>query len=230
MIRLEPAPGVELLDDPAAEPALVWASLRNIGRANRWFGGAAAVRYGLARAFAGGAPGARWTMMDVGTGMGDLPRMAATWARARGLVLEPLGLERHTGAARMARSFGLPVLVGDAAALPFASRSIDLVLLSQVAHHFSPAAIVHLFRECNRVARRAVIVADLRRSTLAALGFRMAGSLLGFDPHTVRDGVTSLRRGFSAASLGGLLSQAGIRASVARRPGARLVAVWHPDA
>jgi hypothetical protein len=58
----------------------------------------------------------------------------------------------------------------------------------------------------------------------------MAGSLLGFDPHTVRDGVTSLRRGFSAASLGGLLSQAGIRASVARRPGARLVAVWHPDA
>lgn len=229
MIRLEPAPGVELLDDPAAEPALVCASLRNIGRANRWFGGAAAVRYGLARAFAGGTPGSRWTMMDVGTGMGDLPRMAAAWARARGLVLEPLGLERHTGAARLARSLGLPVLVGDAAALPFASRSIDLVLLSQVAHHFSPAAIVHLFRECNRVARRAVIVADLRRSTLAALGFRMAGSLLGFDSHTVRDGVTSLRRGFSEASLGDLLGQAGIRAPVARRPGARLVAVWHPD-
>jgi ubiquinone/menaquinone biosynthesis C-methylase UbiE len=229
VIRLEPAPGVELLDDPAAEPALVCTSLRNIGRANRWFGGAAAVRYGLERALAGGTPGARWTMVDVGTGMGDLPRMAAAWASTRGLVLEPLGLERHTGAARMARSLGLPVLVGDAAALPFASRSIDLVLLSQVAHHFSPGAIVHLFRECNRVARRAVIVADLRRSTLAALGFRMVGRLLGFDHHTMRDGVTSLRRGFSTASLGELLGQAGIRAPVARRPGARLVAVWHPE-
>ena len=230
MIRLDPAPGVELLDDPAAEPDLVCASLRNIGRANRWFGGAAAVRYGLERAFAGGTPGARWTMVDVGTGMGDLPRMAAAWAGARGIVLEPLGLERHAGAARMARSLGLPVLVGDAGALPFASRSIDLVLLSQVAHHFSPSAIVHLFRECNRVARRAVIVADLRRSGLAALGFRVAGSLMGFDPHTVRDGVTSLRRGFSASSLSDLLGQAGIRAPVARRPGARLVAVWHPGA
>ena len=116
MIRLEPAPGAELLDDPAAEPHLVCASLRNIGRANRWFGGAAAVRYGLERAFAGGAPGARWTMVVVGTGMGDLPLMAAAWAGARGILLEPMGLERHTGAARMARNLGLPVVVGDAGA------------------------------------------------------------------------------------------------------------------
>jgi ubiquinone/menaquinone biosynthesis C-methylase UbiE len=146
------------------------------------------------------------------------------------MLLEPMGVERHTGAARMARSLGLSVLVGDAGALPFASRSIDLVLLSQVAHHFSPSAIVHLFRECNRVARRAVIVADLRRSSIAALGFRVAGSLLGFDQHTVRDGVTSLRRGFTIASLSDLLGQAGIRTPVARRPGARLVAVWQPEA
>ena len=39
--------GTELLDDPAADPAAVVLSLRNVARANRWFGGAAAVRYGL---------------------------------------------------------------------------------------------------------------------------------------------------------------------------------------
>jgi hypothetical protein len=225
---LEPAAGAELLDDPLASPAEVCESLRNIGRANRWFGGAAAVRFGLARAFAG-APGASFTMVDVGTGLGDLPRMAGAWARARGIALTPVGLERHTAAARLARSFGLPTVIGDAAMLPFASRSIDLVLLSQVAHHFAPAGVVHLLRECQRVARRAVIVADLRRSTLAALGFRMASRLLGFDPATVRDGVTSLRRGFTTASLGALLREAGLGADVARRPGARLVAVWRAE-
>jgi ubiquinone/menaquinone biosynthesis C-methylase UbiE len=229
MTLLEPAAGVELLDDPDAAPALVCESLRNIGRANRWFGGAAAVRFGLAHAFAG-APATSFTLLDVGTGLGDLPRMAGAWARDRGITLTPVGLERHTAAARLARSLGLPTVIGDAAMLPFASRSIDLVLLSQVAHHFAPAAIVHLLRECQRVARRAVIVTDLRRSALAAVGFSMAARLLGFDAATLRDGVTSLRRGFTTRSLAALLREAGLGARVARRPGARLVAVWHAEA
>jgi hypothetical protein len=73
-----------------------------------------------------------------------------------------------------------------------------------------------------------VILADLRRSALAALGFRVAGQALRFDAETLRDGVTSLRRGFTPASLGALLAEAGVATRVARRPGARLVAVWHP--
>lgn len=228
MRSLEPAAGYELLDDPGAAPAQVCESLRNIGRANRWFGGAAAVRFGLERALTATPPGTCFTMLDVGTGLGDLPRMAEGWAATRGITLLPVGLERHAAAARLASKLGLPVIVGDGGALPFACASVDLVLLSQVAHHFAPTAIVHLFRECSRVARRAVIVTDLRRSSLAAVGFRVAGRVMGFDPDTMRDGVTSLRRGFSTASLTALLGEAGIRAPVTRRPGARLVAVWRP--
>jgi len=54
--------GTELLDDPAADPAAVTLSLRNVARANRWFGGAAAVRYGLGlllRDLPGGRPAHR---------------------------------------------------------------------------------------------------------------------------------------------------------------------------
>jgi ubiquinone/menaquinone biosynthesis C-methylase UbiE len=229
--RLESAPGIELLDDPRAEPAQVCQSLRNIARANFWFGGAAAVRFGLRHALPAGEATARpVTFLDVGTGMGDLPRMAVAWARARGITLVALGLERHGAAARLAHRDGLAVLVGDGDLLPVRDRGVDLVLLSQVVHHFSPDAIVRLVRECSRVARRAVILADLRRSELAALGFRLAGQVLRFDADTLRDGVTSLRRGFSAESLGDLLARAGVTARVVRRPGARLVAVWRPPA
>jgi ubiquinone/menaquinone biosynthesis C-methylase UbiE len=228
--RLESAPGVELLDDPAAEPAQVCESLRNIARANFWFGGAAAVRFGLARAFPRGqAPSGPVTLLDVGTGMGDLPCMAVAWARARGITLIPLGLERHGAAARLAHRQGLATIVGDGGALPMRDRGVDVVLLSQVAHHFAPRAVVSLIRECSRVARRAVILADLRRSALAAVGFRVAGHALRFDAETLRDGVTSLRRGFTPASLGALLAQAGVATRVTRRPGARLVAVWQPS-
>lgn len=220
--------GWELLDDPRAAPARVSESLRNIARANRWFGGAAAVRFGLARALPGHASGAL-TMLDVGTGLGDLPRMAVAWAARRGITLRAVGLERHGVAARLAGQQGIAAVIGDGGSLPFAAGSFDLVLLSQVVHHFAPDAIVQLLRECGRVARRAVIVADLRRSSLAAVGFRLAGTLLRFDTETLRDGVTSLRRGFTPASLGALLTAAGASAPVARRPGARLVAVWHPS-
>ena len=48
MSRLTLSPtGTELLDDPGANAATVALSLRNIARANWWFGGWAAVRYGL---------------------------------------------------------------------------------------------------------------------------------------------------------------------------------------
>ena len=231
MTCLEPAAfGTELLDDPLAAPAQVRESLRNIARANRWFGGASAVRFGLERALAPGPSQRPLSLLDVGTGIGDLPRMAVAWAARRGVVLRPVGLERHGAAARLAHAGGLAAVVGDGGSLPFRGASVDLVLLSQVAHHFAPAAIVRLLRECARVARDAVIVADLRRSPLAAFGFRLAGTLLRFDRDTLRDGVTSLRRGFTAASLAALLAEAGGVVQVARRPGARLVAIWRPDA
>jgi hypothetical protein len=40
--------------------------------------------------------------------------------------------------------------------------------------------------------------------------------------------MTSLRRGYTARQLRGLLGRAGIPATVERRPGYRLVAVWRP--
>ncbi len=217
--------GAALLDDARAAPDLVRVSLRNIARANRWLGGAAAVRFGLRRATAEKPSGSTLTLLDVGTGLGDLPMMAARWAARRGIRMRPVGLEQHPAAAAAARENGVTAVVGDGADLPFRNGSIDLVLLSQVAHHFAPGAIVSLLRECARVARHAVIVADLRRSALAAAGFSVLGRLLRFDRHTLEDGLTSLHRGFTPRTLGALLADAGLAAPVARRPGARLVAV-----
>ena len=68
--------GHELLDDPAADPRLVHRSLTNIVRANRLFGGRAAVRFGLARLLRAVPPGASLTLFDIGTGAGDLAAAA----------------------------------------------------------------------------------------------------------------------------------------------------------
>jgi SAM-dependent methyltransferase len=230
-LPLAPSPvGVELLDDPDADPRAVAVSLGNIARSNRWFGGAAAVRHGLARAMTGIPAGAVVTLADLGTGLGDLPRAAARWAARRGVRLVPVGLERSRVAARLARDGGVPCAVGCAGAAPFGEKSVDLVLLSQVAHHLAPESAVRLFRACDRLARRAVIVADLRRGRLGPPAFGVGARALGFDPITVADGITSLRRGYTARELRALLAAAGVAGTVERRPGYRLVAVWRPRA
>lgn len=222
--------GTELLDDPGADPALATESLRNITRANRWFGGAAAVRYGLRRMLGDAPAGATFSLLDLGTGAGDLPRAASAWAERRGVHLVPVGIERSRVAAGLAHAAGLPCAVACAGAPPVRDKSVDVVLVSQVVHHLDSASAARLFRTCDRLARRAVIVTDLRRGALGPVTFWVGARTLRFDPITVADGMTSIRRGYTTAELRLLLAGAGVRAAVARRPGYRLVAAWRPAA
>ena len=218
--------GHELLDDPSADPAIVTESFRNLARSNWWFGGAAAVHFGLSRLIGTGTRGAALSLLDVGTGVGDLPRRAAMWAMRRGVTLTPVGFERSRVAALLARRSGLPCVVGCAGALPFRAQSVDIVMMSQLIHHLSREAAVEVIRTASQVARVGVVLADLRRSPLAAIGFRIGAEVLGFDPATKADGVTSVRRGYLPHELSAMLREAGVTAPVHRRPGYRLVAAW----
>jgi len=220
--------GAELLDDPGADPRAVAESLRNIARANRWFGGATAIRYGLRQTLGTVPPGTALTLLDLGTGLGDLPQVAVRWGAARGIRIQPMGIELNPIAAGLARASGVPTALACAGAPPFPDKSVDVVLVSQVAHHLTSRSVVDLLRTCNRLARRAVIVADLRRNRLATPAFWCGAQLLGFDDVTVADGMTSIRRGFSKRELLDLLDRAGISGRVDRRPGFRLVATWSP--
>ena len=220
--------GSELLDNPAADPAMVRDSLYNIARANRWFGGLAAVLYGLGRALGQTPRGSRLSLVDVGTGLGDLPRAAVRWAGRRGWTLVPAGVELNQAAARCARDLGLPTLVACGGSLPMREQSVDVLLVSQVIHHLSRDATVDLLRECDRVARRAVVIADLQRHRLALAGFWVGSRVLGFDAATRTDGMTSVRRGYTRAEFAALFRRAGVPAATFIRPGFRLVGIWKP--
>jgi hypothetical protein len=149
-------------------------------------------------------------------------------ASAYGVSLTLLGLERIPAAAGAARVAGLAAVLADGGALPFPDRSVDIVIASQVLHHFPTEVAARWIAGFDRVARRAVVLADLRRSPAAMAGLWLASLALGFHPATRHDGVLSLRRGYSVREFAELLGRAGVRAPVRRRPIARLVASWTP--
>ncbi len=219
----------ELFDDPDADAAIALASLRDIARANRFLGGAAAALDRLSEVFRATPPGTTLTLLDVGTGTGDIPRAALKRAAAAGLVLRAVGVERHAAAARAAATGGaLAAIRGDAAALPLRSRSVDVVLCSQLLHHYHGAAVTAIVAEMERVARRAVVIADLRPSGLAAAGLWLVSFPLRFHPVSRRDGVTSVRRGFTPSELRRACAAAGIDPDVRTHPGFRVTAAWRP--
>ncbi|HET9064857.1 MAG TPA: methyltransferase domain-containing protein [Gemmatimonadales bacterium] len=219
--------GHEILDDPAADPRHVRRMLGDIARSNRWFGGIRSLHRGLRRLLPFGGGGTVTTLLDVGTGAGDLPRAAVRWGARHRHPVRALGLERHDAAARLATELGTPTLVGCGGTLPLADRTVDLVLLSQLLHHLDDASAIRLLTEADRVARLGVIVLDLQPSRLAAGAFRLVGPVLRFDPATTSDGLVSLARGRTAPALVALANAAGVVSPHAEQlMMARVVMTW----
>jgi hypothetical protein len=92
-LRAWAARSTELLDDPAADERDVVASLRDIARINRAFGGAAAAAKRLDEFLCTIAKGSTVSLLDVGTGAGDIPEGARRAAGRLGVPLSTIGLE-----------------------------------------------------------------------------------------------------------------------------------------
>lgn len=217
----------EVLDDPATDPYLAARSLRDVAVANRLFGGSSAVLAEVMATFP--RLGARATLLDVGTGMGDIPALARAAAARAGIALETIGLEASFGLALGSRPSTTSAVVGDGRSLPFADQSVDIVTCSQVLHHFFDGDARQLVRELHRVARLRVIISELRRSRLAAAGIWLASFALGFHPVSRHDGVVSVMRGFTTGELSETVRDAtGATAAVRRRLAFRVTASWTP--
>jgi ubiquinone/menaquinone biosynthesis C-methylase UbiE len=220
--------GVEILDDPTVDPAIRERSIGDVTRSNHVLGGlraaAAAVRDVL-RA----DPSCR-TVLDVGTGLADIPGRVRFEARSAGISLETIGVDEASSLLVAARERLSYAVCANALALPFRDHSIDIVMCSQLLHHFETVDAERLVAELARVARRAVIVSDLRRSWFAAAGFWIVSFPLRFHRVTRHDGVVSVFRGFTAAELARIFHNAtGRPAILRRRLGFRLTARWTPE-
>jgi 2-polyprenyl-3-methyl-5-hydroxy-6-metoxy-1,4-benzoquinol methylase len=219
--------GIELLDDPGVDPEVMQRSMLDVERANVLLGGRRAALAELLPIFK--SLEGRVTMLDVGTGRGDIPGAAKAAASRAGISLSTVGMD--LSATMVAAS--LPVndrsVRGDAVALPFRDESFDIALASQVLHHFPIPAAAAVVREMNRVARVAVVLCDLRRSLLAAAGIWIGSFPLRFHPVSRHDGVVSVMRGFVASELADIVESAtGQRPPVRRRLGFRLTTSFVP--
>lgn len=220
--------GIEHLDAHDVDPLVRRRSHRDIQLSNVLFG---AIRALLAefRRIVPTLP-RQSTLLDVGTGVGDIPARATQLAARHGIELTAVGLDSVPELVTTT-THRIPMGVcANALALPFADSSIDVVCCSQVLHHFEDANALILLREMHRVARRYAIVSDLRRSWLAVAGLWGVSFPLRFHPVSRHDGVVSILRGFTTDELRSLVHRAvAVDPDVRTRLGFRITATWSPS-
>ncbi|MEP6762978.1 MAG: methyltransferase domain-containing protein [Gemmatimonadaceae bacterium] len=223
--------GFEYLDDPTLAPAVAEHSLRDIALANRLFGGTSAVLAEM-RSVLDELQTEKvnhFSLLDIGTGLGDIPISVQREATSRNVSLDITGIEISRSMALHARTRTPCMIAADARKLPFADNSIDVITCSQVLHHLRDDEAQLLLLECSRVARRRVIIADLRRSWLAMGLLWVVSYPLGFHPVSRHDGVMSIRRGFTRDELANAVRASGsYHVKTARRFGWRVTATWTP--
>ena len=116
-------------------------------------------------------------------------------------------------------------MVADARALPVAPRSFDVVTASLFLHHFDADELPALLEALFALARRALVVNDLRRARVPYLFGRLAFPLLFRSTVSVEDGLTSIRRAFTEEELRAAFHAASLDVRVRRTWPYRLLAV-----
>ncbi len=213
----------EIMDTEPLSAPVVDRTLRFLELTNRRFGGAAIVLRTLERWRVGWPAGQPVSLLDVGTGAADIPRAILAWARAEGLDLAITAIDSAPDVAAAARERargvgGLSIELASLADLTASGRRFDYVTACLVLHHVPPDRTADALASLDRLARRGVIVSDLRRSALALAGVGLLSCVAG-NAVVRHDGPLSVRRAFTVDDLRQLASACGLGYLTARGEG-----------
>ncbi len=144
------------------------------------------------------------TLLDIGSGGGDMPRAFARWAARDGLPLSILAIDpderAHAFAVAQPPLPGLRFRRAFSAELVAEGERFDVVTSNHLLHHLSPEQLTGLLADSEQLTRGIAVHNDIERSRLGYLLFSL-GTLPLRRSLIRQDGLTSIRRSYTAAEL-----------------------------
>lgn len=194
----------ELMDDPACDLDALRRTYRHFAVVNRLVAGWRAVYTRRLRPLLREASGTT-TLLDIGSGGGDVPRALARWAARDGVRLDVTAIDpdarAHDFATSRPATPGLTFRRATSTELVAAGERFDLVTSNHVLHHLDPDALSVFLADSAHLARRLVVHSDIERGRLAYGLYAAAttGPFRGSFIHV--DGLRSIRRSYRADEL-----------------------------
>jgi 2-polyprenyl-3-methyl-5-hydroxy-6-metoxy-1,4-benzoquinol methylase len=219
----------ELMDDPDCDPDALTRTYARFALVNRVVAGWRAIYRSRIRP--GLSADRTTTLLDIGTGGGDIPLALARWARRDGLALRITGIDPDPRA--IAYTSALPAdpdvefLAASSSDLVGDGRRFDLVTSNHVLHHLDDAGLDALLADSAALAPR-VLHGDIARGRVAYSVYGPLSKLVARGSFVHVDGLRSIRRSWTPVELA-LRVPAGWRVEgalpsrvlIVRDPGAR---------
>ena len=207
---------LEIIDGPPVPFKDMACCMTDISRVNALFGGRLVTMVHVKRLLAALPADRLVTVLDVGTGAGDIPRELVRWARRQGRRIRIFALDRDAATIRIAATLvrdypEIRFLQGDALSLPIQTGAVDLTISAMTLHHLEPDAGVRYLAEMDRAARVGFVVNDLVRGRVAHFVVWVITRFITRSAIARHDGPLSIRRSYTPVEVSGLCEQAGLK-------------------
>jgi SAM-dependent methyltransferase len=160
------------------------------------------------------------TIVDVGSGYGDMLRKIDRWGAQRGLNLNLIGVDLNqwsTWSATEATPADRPVRFVTANVFDFRPPGgIDIVISSLFTHHLDDASLIRFVSWMEATAATAWFVNDLHRHPMPYHVFRVTSRLLRYHHFIQHDGPVSIARAFDPYDWRLVLTAAGLAPGAAQ--------------
>jgi 2-polyprenyl-3-methyl-5-hydroxy-6-metoxy-1,4-benzoquinol methylase len=216
-------------------------ALRELRIVNLLLGGARAVRLELEPVFRRRC-GGTLHVLDVGTGLADIPKRIVQWGERRGVTVTVTAVDANPATVAFATESlnagmddsmrdRIDVRVEDVFDLGNTPDGyFDVAIASLFLHHFYGDDLIRAVGEMKRVASLGLIINDLHRHSLAYAAIRAIANLMPVSDIFMHDGPASVKRGFRIDELHKIAADVDLRdARIRRRWAYRLVLSTLPE-
>ncbi|MDO6143643.1 class I SAM-dependent methyltransferase [Paenarthrobacter aurescens] len=145
------------------------------------------------------------SVLDIGCGSGDVARSLARWARRDGFRLSVTAIDpderAFAFASRTPPVEGVVYRKAHSSELVAEGRTFDVVISNHILHHLGSGELTAVLRDSELLSRGLCLHNDLNRSNIAYLLFLAGFWPLGVGSYICVDGLTSIRRSYTAPEL-----------------------------
>lgn len=155
-------------------------------------------------------PNKKTTLLDIGFGGGDIPLKLADWASSDGYNLRITAIDPDPRAMDFVQDLENPhnvrFLECALSELITNQNSYDFVISNHLVHHLAPQGLSELLEQVRHLTKEQVIFNDIQRSDWAYLLFNIFSRPISQSSFITADGLTSIKRSYTAAELQSVVS------------------------
>jgi len=198
----------EIMDDPDCDRDGLFRTYQTFGRMNRLLSGWESIYKNKIRPLLNHSS-TQITLLDIGTGGGDIPSHLSELAKKDGFSIQITAIDPDERAIEFAKSENtsgnIDFLCARSDELVKEGKQYDFVISNHLIHHLEGREILNLCSDAEKLCRYRVLFNDIERGDLGYVFFSLASPQFFRNTFIPTDGPLSIRRSFTKSELQELL-------------------------